>query len=322
VSATLQQSAVNFAAAQAEARRIRRQAARLGVVVSPAGSVSVPLDQDVSQAAVELVDSQVRQAVRAVNDADQRAARAIEELTPTGCPPRELSWMARDQANRALLDRMIAGAGIDAVALLELRERLDDHVLLGVDPLILATGNADSADHVVTIVPGADPRHAFDVLGAVTESARHSDAGTSTAVVWWGGRDPVELTRFLRGVPAGHRALLGHGDGSIVVGEAAKLPGGCGVDDVIVLGGPGMHVSGADEFGVPDGHVWAARATDDPYPHGSHGPDPTSMLFGAKVFDAGTGAYFEPGPALANVGSIVTGRYTSVTPVPWWERLL
>lgn len=255
VSATLQQAAVNFAAARNDARRIRRQAARLGMVVTPTGTISFdPGDRRASSAAVELIGHQLNAAVRAANEADQRAARAIGELTPAARPP--------------------------AVSC------FGDHV-------ILVTGNPATARNIVIVVSdGADD--ADRVLSAVAQAALDSDPGAPTAAVWWAGRDAAELDRFLRGLPAAHVVLV-HGHGHAVVGAAARLPGMARVDDVIVLDAPG----------VPEGHV----RTDG---------KPTRFLFSAKAF--GTGSYFTPGPALDDVGGIVTGRYPAVASVPRWER--
>jgi hypothetical protein len=67
---------VNVAAVRAEAHRIRRQAARLGMAVAPDGSISVdPLGLPVSPAAVELIGHQIRGVVRSADEADRRAAR-------------------------------------------------------------------------------------------------------------------------------------------------------------------------------------------------------------------------------------------------------
>jgi hypothetical protein len=90
VSATLEQSALNFAAAQAQVSRIARQAGRLGLVISPNGGVSVDptrsptnlAGRPVSLAAAELIGNELNIALRSADEADHRAARAIRSLTP------------------------------------------------------------------------------------------------------------------------------------------------------------------------------------------------------------------------------------------------
>lgn len=62
MSATLRQAAVNFAAVRVDAHRIRRQAARLGMAVTPNGSISVGLP--VPPAGFELIGHQIRGVVR------------------------------------------------------------------------------------------------------------------------------------------------------------------------------------------------------------------------------------------------------------------
>lgn len=153
------------------------------------------------------------------------------------------------------------------------------------------------------------------------------------------------LLRFQQGLTAthdpgtpAHNVLLGHSYGSAVIGETARAagPGGLSrvrVDDVISVGSPGMDVGTAKDLGVPAGHVYASRAVDDPIPYVTavaakadpHGPDPTSDGFGARVFDAGSGgspldahgSYFNTGPALTNIGRIVSGNGGAITaPTP------
>lgn len=95
VSATVRQSAVNFADAQARVLAMRQQAARLGLTVGADGSVSIDpgtLSADLAElpttmAAAQVIGNEIAGAVSAANDADQRAAKAIDGLTPQVAMP-------------------------------------------------------------------------------------------------------------------------------------------------------------------------------------------------------------------------------------------
>ncbi|NEE15530.1 hypothetical protein G3M58_54840, partial [Streptomyces sp. SID7499] len=65
-----------------------------------------------------------------------------------------------------------------------------------------------------------------------------------------------------------HVTAIGHSYGSLTVGTAAKESGGIpGVDDVILLGSPGVDAQKATELGVGKDHVFVGAADNDPVTH-------------------------------------------------------
>lgn len=218
--------------------------------------------------------------------------------------------------------------------------------------LVLALGNPDRADNVLTYVPGAGSSLSgaggqLDRARTMAADAAGLDGPDRTAVVYWLGYDAPDwrlagnnpasghaaaaaaddLRTFADGLRATHagdgpqHTVLGHSYGSTVVGQAAA--GGLAADRLILLGSPGASVDHADELAIdadPHRHVWAGRSADDPVrfvPDLVHGPDPTGADFGARVFDAGTDAghsgYWDAGePARDNVALIAVGRYDDV----------
>ncbi|NUP54145.1 MAG: hypothetical protein HOW97_43535 [Catenulispora sp.] len=251
---------------------------------------------------------------------------------------------ARDQANRELLDQKIAQLEADGSndgqlgTLTKLRDKMneagqrvymtDNHAqwpgnntqynapmpplyLLHFDTdgnghLIMAAGNPDTAQNVVTYVPGLGTKlgdHMVNNDIAHTENVYlqamqdHPDASVSS--IFWLGYDAPQidggsgglthavdvtgntnadsgapkLTAFLNGlhatstVPGGvHYTALGHSYGSLVVGTAAAAPGGIPVQDIIFVGSPGVGVDDAGALGVGPEHVWSGSAANDPVP--------------------------------------------------------
>ncbi len=194
-------------------------------------------------------------------------------------------------AVRARLGRL---AAVDAAA------AGPGHELLDLDPAsgraAVAVGDVDRAGHVGVFVPGFTAR-AEDLPGRVAEL--DAVAGPDTAVVAWydyaapqwsGIADPARsvlgtrpatdaagpLASFLTGVDAArpghpvHLTAIGHSYGTLTVAEA--LPAARGVDDVVLLGSPGVTPAPARP-----GHVWAAEARGDPVADtGWFGTDPSS----------------------------------------------
>ncbi|MFN2495302.1 MAG: alpha/beta hydrolase [Pseudonocardiaceae bacterium] len=246
---------------------------------------------------------------------------------------------ARDQANRlvlqaqpdhstriAELDRLGAQRSAAQTTELErlrgietIRDRLASAqprqaYLLGFDPAgngkaIVAVGNPDTADNVVTYVPGAgaglhsvptDLRRA-DLM---VKEANMLDPGSATsAVMWIGYQAPQDIATFPPGCgdaidpefaqragpsldsfqdglrathegPPSHNTVLGHSYGSTVIGHAAK-DHGLAIDDVIFVGSPGVGVEHASELGLEPGQVWSSHAANDPI---QLGLDPGSVL--------------------------------------------
>jgi pimeloyl-ACP methyl ester carboxylesterase len=173
------------------------------------------------------------------------------------------------------------------------------------------------------------------------------DPAARVAVVAWLGYHPPDgvnldairesrarsgaaaLVTFVRGVlarrPGADVTLVGHSYGSIVVGLAARdLPD---VDDIVVMGAPGLGVdSAADLHGT---RVWSALAPADwmrRVPQVrlfglGHGTRPSSRGFGSIPLPtagvAGHDYYLEPGSAtLGAVANIVLGQFSPLASVP------
>jgi hypothetical protein len=234
------------------------------------------------------------------------------------------------------------------------------HGLLALDPTsgraAVATGDIDHARHVGVFVPGFTAR-AEDLPERVAElDAVAARAGPDAAMVAWYdyaapqwaevgdparsvlGTGPASqgagrLASFVAGLDAArpdgpaHVTALGHSYGSLTVAQA--LPVARGVDDVVLLGTPGVTPAPARP-----GHVWVAEARGDLVADaGWFGPDPnsSSTLRGmstapqpARTGASGTalpptdgssghGEYLRPGTTSAEgVAAVVGGRADDV----------
>ncbi|MEV7331770.1 alpha/beta hydrolase [Micromonospora sp. NPDC093244] len=230
---------------------------------------------------------------------------------------------ARDQANRLLLggrrgelvaerQRLLAKVPPGPVASLRLRavaaklaglEALTERLaageprayLLGLDPagegrVLVALGDPDHADRVLTYVPGMTAG-LDDAPGELGRAARVLERCAAlapqergAAVLWLDYDAPDFLTeaasagqardaggalhRFQEGLRASHegpparQTVLGHSYGSLVVGVAAREHG-LAADALMFVGSPGVGATHAAELGVPPGQVWASSAPDD-----------------------------------------------------------
>lgn len=230
------------------------------------------------------------------------------------------------------------------------------HALLDLDPATgraaIATGDVDHAAHVGVFVPGFTAR-AEDLPERVAElEVLAARAGPGTAVVAWydyvtpqwsGIGDPRRsvlgtrpasdaagrLASFLTGVdvarPGGpaHLTAIGHSYGTLAVAQA--LPAARGVDDVVLLGSPGV-----TPWPVRPGHVWVGEARGDAIADtGWFGPDPSAVpgvrllatgpqparttpsgaTVPATAGSRGHGGYLRPGSTSAEaVAAVVAGR--------------
>lgn len=226
----------------------------------------------------------------------------------------------RDLANRELLrreqdrltamrDSLAAGEGGDRE-----RERIERRLaglavladrlgrtdprpyLLGVDTggdgrAIVALGDPDRADNVMTFVPGMNTRldgglgTALDRTAAMGEAALRADPARSTSAVLWLGYDAPDtlweaasarsategrqdLHDFQEGLAAAHegtigqQTLIGHSYGALVIGETARDLG-VRADDLVFLGAPGVGVPHVSDLHVDPATVWAASADND-----------------------------------------------------------
>lgn len=162
---------------------------------------------------------------------------------------------------------------------------------------IVSAGNPDTADNVVTFVPGfattlSDTNSGINRALALWDQARLSQSPPgrhSTASIFWLGYDAPQgldvatadlaeagatrLDSFLSGLRAAriapmpaHSTLLGHSYGSLVSGRAAVHFGAPIANDIIFVGSPGVGVERATQLGMPTEHVWAGRSPEDPIP--------------------------------------------------------
>ncbi|MFJ9621094.1 alpha/beta hydrolase [Streptomyces sp. NPDC101181] len=157
---------------------------------------------------------------------------------------------------------------------------------------IVSYGNPDASRHVAAYVPGFGTKLDKDFVDDTMKRAEDTAKGArrldpSTASIVWLGYDApqngdvMSKTDAQRGAPAysdfmagisatngnkdPHLTAIGHSYGSLTVGTAAKQSGGIpGVDDVILLGSPGVDAQKAAELGVGKDHVFVGAADNDP----------------------------------------------------------
>ncbi|MEH1169814.1 alpha/beta hydrolase [Micromonospora sp. CPCC 205539] len=167
--------------------------------------------------------------------------------------------------------------------------------LLGLDPtgegrVVVALGDPDHADRVLTYVPGMtagldDAPGELDRAARVLGRCAALAPGERSAAVLWLDYDAPDflpeaasarqahdagpaLHRFQEGLRASHegpparQTVLGHSYGSLVVGVAAREHG-LAADALVFVGSPGVGAPHAAELGLPPGQVWASRAVDD-----------------------------------------------------------
>ncbi|MEV4618699.1 alpha/beta hydrolase [Asanoa sp. NPDC049573] len=232
---------------------------------------------------------------------------------------------ARDQANRSMLAEQRAAlmreraaavrtampghgavaASIRLVGLMSGIDAVNAHLsthsgerayLLGLSTagdgrLVLAVGDPDGADNVLTYVPGmtADLGAIRDDLGrteALAARAASLDPAQRTSAVLWLDYDAPSfldeamfasraheagpaLHRFAEGLRATHegppaqQVVLGHSYGALTVGTTAREQG-LAADDLVFVGAPGVGADRASALGLPPGHVWSSTAANDP----------------------------------------------------------
>ncbi|WP_116449625.1 alpha/beta hydrolase [Blastococcus litoris] len=210
------------------------------------------------------------------------------------------------------------------------------------DRVVLGLGDLDTADAVAVLVPGIQNTPADD-LGAllgdardVGRAARLAAPGTTVATAVWLGYDsPTDLGRILTrrnaveggheladslaGLAAGRAAVaaadgratvLAHSYGTVVVDEAADVPGRLDADAVVLLGSPGMQ-GDATDLEAPE--VYDAAAPGDLVVLSQwFGRWTGSAAFGSTELpvdpDAGHSDYYDRrGPTLPAVGEVVVG---------------
>lgn len=206
---------------------------------------------------------------------------------------------------------------------------------------IVATGNPDTADNVVTSVPGMDSSLA--TMGTelerddqiLAEADRQSRDDETAAISWVGYDAPQglgqainadyaedaagDLRDFQDGLRATHEGaesnntVIGHSYGSTATGYAAQGENvQLDADNIAFVGSPGVGVDQASELQVPeDTDIYASTAQHDIItPASPHGVDPTSEYFDAETFAS------DPG----SKGSWYTGGYSSDAHSEYWNE--
>ncbi|MFJ1594466.1 alpha/beta hydrolase [Kitasatospora albolonga] len=206
---------------------------------------------------------------------------------------------------------------------------------------IVSYGNPDTSRHVSAYVPGLgtklDGEFVEDTMKRAQDTARGARrVDPSTASIIWLGYDAPQnvdvmsrgdaqrgapaYNEFMAGISATnenadpHVTAIGHSYGSLTVGTAAKESGGIpGVDDVILLGSPGVDAQKATELGVGKEHVFVGAADNDPVTHlptkdevalGWITGGPVGLRTGRDLFDIGNDdLYFGKDPASEAFGA-------------------
>ncbi|MEU1281939.1 alpha/beta hydrolase [Streptomyces sp. NPDC005805] len=189
----------------------------------------------------------------------------------------------------------------------------------------VAFGNPDTSKNVSAYVPGLGTALDSAFARNDVERAYHTaylarEKDPSSASIVWLGYDPPQLggpdaenllantevmsadraedgapayNSFMSGLAATnnhedpHLTAIGHSYGSRLVGAATQEPGGIpGVDDIVLLGSPGVGVDKAEDLGVGKDHVFVGAADNDP----------VTMLPSKKETAAGTAGFFAGGP--------------------------
>ncbi|MFF4169193.1 alpha/beta hydrolase [Streptomyces sp. NPDC001744] len=206
---------------------------------------------------------------------------------------------------------------------------------------IVSYGNPDTAKNVSAYVPGLGTKLNGEFVEDTMKRAQDTAKGTrridpsSASIVWLGYDAPQHVdvmgkgdaergapayNRFMAGLSATnenrdpHVTAIGHSYGSLTVGTAAKQSGGIpGVDDVILLGSPGVGAEKAQDLGVGREHVFVGAADNDPVTHlptkdeaalGWALGGPLGVLPARDLFDAGDDdVYFGKDPASEAFGA-------------------
>ncbi|MFF2039473.1 alpha/beta hydrolase [Kitasatospora sp. NPDC058170] len=261
-------------------------------------------------------------------------------------------FMAWDAKNYDLQEKLKA---LDAIESRLTGDRLQlrggaPAFLLGLDTkgrgrAIVSVNNPDTADNVLTFVPGTSARLAtapgdVDKADEMVKAAKGADASKTTAALAWVGYDAPQnlfpdavrdefaenaekdLARFQTGLRTthegapSHNTLMGHSYGSTTVGFTMrdhKVP----VDDVILVGSPGVGVDHAKDLNIDPSHVYVARGSEDTMIKNAAGSsllfgmDPMDTQFGARHLPAGSTDHShywrENSPSVTAFGEVAAG---------------
>lgn len=244
----------------------------------------------------------------------------------------------RDHFNRKRLAELELAGGPHVAGLLAVQDTLGHEVdgrkrylmqLDGNGHAAVAVNNPDTADNIVTYVPGTGSKltnigGGVDRADRMIRSAKVADASADTAAIAWFGYDAppelfdagkghfasrgaqplIDLQNSLRvtheGATPSHNTVVSHSYGTVVTAEAASGHRELDADDVVFvaspgLGGPGdvgdLNLSGPDDRPNSE-RVWATVAGNDVINlvEVVHGADPTDRGFGAHQFESEGGS--------------------------------
>ncbi|MGQ0616287.1 MAG: alpha/beta hydrolase [Acidimicrobiia bacterium] len=194
-------------------------------------------------------------------------------------------------------------------------------------------GDPTTAEHIAVVVPEVGTDTVRADAQRLYAAAEALDPGAVAVLAWTGHERPgfldslapaaagsgsQELASFVTAMdhrPDATTTVVGHGHGSVTAAQA--LGNGMAVDDVVVLGSPGLGVGSIDDLPLHGAELYAARAPLDAVALSeTFGRDPTDPRFGAtrlSTGDAGDavghGSYLDAGSvALANVAAVVVGQ--------------
>ncbi|MER5279658.1 alpha/beta hydrolase [Streptomyces sp. NPDC002809] len=189
---------------------------------------------------------------------------------------------------------------------------------------IVAYGNPDTSQNVSAYVPGLNTSLDEEFAKNDLKRARDTAIGaqgydpSSAAIVWLGYDTPqtpdgmqslavagtgraekggAAYYDFMGGITATnqnkdpHLTAIGHSYGSRTVGAATQRLGGIpGVDDIILVGSPGVGVDHAVDLGVGAAHVYVGAAANDPV---TKLPSKTQVVVGSlgMILGGPAGAY-------------------------------
>ncbi|WUS98265.1 alpha/beta hydrolase family protein [Streptomyces sp. NBC_00708] len=188
------------------------------------------------------------------------------------------------------IDRQLAAGGQPPMYLLGIGDE-------GNGRAIVSFGNPDTARNVSAYVPGLntslDKEFATGDIKRARDTARASIKydHSSASMVWLGYDAPQfpdglsslavagderavkgggSFNQFMDGLVATnahddpHMTAIGHSYGSRTVGAATQQGGGIpGVDDIVLVGSPGVGVDRAEDLGVGKDHVFVGAAEND-----------------------------------------------------------
>lgn len=231
-------------------------------------------------------------------DARDQANRLLLENQRTDLQERQAALLARPRTLavfRSLAQLRRTLDGIDAIRARLAADAGPRAYLLALDPsgdgrTVIAVGNPDQVDNVLTYVPGMTsdlPGIDGELDRTYAMAARCAELGPTerTATVLWLDYDAPDfvheaaraaqahdagpaLHRFQEGLrathdgPPAHQAVLGHSYGSLVVGATAR-DHGLAADSLVFVGSPGVGVDHASQLGISPSRVWSSTAYDD-----------------------------------------------------------